>query len=127
MCSFAREPGTSRMHVRVCLAITRSGRSLPARFGSAYDGARHSAQWRFQRSGFDLSADVNLLQTGGSAERTRFSRPKIDAAKTFFRQNKKPLLTAGLHAERERNERRLPGADTLSSASFWYDLGRIFV
>ena len=129
----AADSAAAEHWVRSSLSIEKKGwGSARYEFGSflrenRYDGARHGAQLRFQRSGFDLSADVNLLQTGGSAERTRFSRPKIDVAKTFFRQNKKPLLTAGVHAERERNERRLPGADTLSSASFWYDLGRIFV
>lgn len=93
---------------------------------SLYDGARHTAQARFQHSGFDLLAEANLLQTGGVAERTRFSRPKFDLGKTFFRKDKKPWFKIGLYGERERNERRVTNADTLNRASFWYDLGRLY-
>ncbi len=93
---------------------------------SLYDGARHSAQARLQRNGFDLLAEVNLLETGGVAENTRFSRPKFDLGKTFFKKDKKPLFKIGFYGERERNERRVADADTLNRASFWYDLGRLY-
>ncbi|MCK6691112.1 MAG: hypothetical protein L6Q97_03300 [Thermoanaerobaculia bacterium] len=91
-----------------------------------YDGFRHTAQGRFQRRGFDLLAEINLLQTNGTAENSRFSRPKFDLGKTFFRKDKKPLFKIGFYGERERNERRPANADTLNRASFWYDLTRLY-
>lgn len=96
----------------------------------SYDGARHSGGWRIQRAGWHLSGDVNLLQTDGLVERSRFSRPKADLSKTFFIQKdsttRTPWLKVGLYAEREKNARRAAQADTLSTASFWYDLMRIY-
>ena len=91
-----------------------------------YDGVRHTAQGRFQRRGFDFLAEVNLLQTDGTAENTRFSRPKFDLGKTFFRKDKKPLFKIGFYGERERNKRSPANIDTLNRASFWYDLTRLY-
>ncbi len=94
---------------------------------SLYDGARHLAQARLQRAGFDVLAEINMLQTNGLTENTRFSRPKFDVAKTFFFKNKKPLFKLGVYGERERNERRPTQADTLGMTSFWYDLSRVYL
>ncbi len=95
-----------------------------------YGGARHSGGWRVQRAGWDFLGEANLLQTDGQAERTRFSRPKADLSKTFFAKNdsaaQRALLKIGLYAEREKNARRAAQADTLSAASFWYDLLRVY-
>jgi hypothetical protein len=96
------------------------------------------------------------LETEGAVENTRFSRPRVDFSKTFFgknaiRQTKAPAVSAperpsenpqfqipqapvqpgaafkiGVYGERERNERSAARADTLSRASFWYDLFRLY-
>ncbi|MBK6929334.1 MAG: hypothetical protein IPH12_00125 [Saprospirales bacterium] len=114
------------------LAVQREGwGSFRYDFGSflrqsRYDGARHTAQLRWQRNGFDASAEMNVLNTGGTVERTRFARPKVDLSKTFINAEKKALLKIGVYGERERNERRYSGSDTLQLASFWYDLGRLY-
>ncbi|MBL7775222.1 MAG: hypothetical protein JNK89_04425, partial [Saprospiraceae bacterium] len=94
---------------------------------SRYDGLRHQGQVQLQRGGFALLAEVNVLDATGAVERSRFSRPKFDLSKTFFSQKQTPLLTLGAYGERERNARRLAQADTLNPASFWYDLGRIYL
>ncbi|MBL7798413.1 MAG: hypothetical protein JNJ90_18095 [Saprospiraceae bacterium] len=91
-----------------------------------YDGVRHLALLRIQRGGFDILAEANFLDSEGQAESTYFTRPKFDVGKTFFRADKKPLFKLGMYGERERNERRSAGADTLNKASFWYDLGRLY-
>jgi len=110
----------------------------------SYDGQRHFGQMRTQRRGYALFAEANLLQTAGRLENTRFSRPKAELSKTFFFK-KTPVLSSadsplrvdstrlstpafkiGIYAERERNERRAPQADTLNRASFWYDLYRFY-
>lgn len=92
-----------------------------------YDGTRHTAQLKVQRAGFDVLAEANLLNSEGGTERTRFSRPKFDVGKTFFHAGKKPLVKIGFYGERERNERRNAGNDTLNAVSFWYDLGRLYL
>ncbi len=115
------------------LALQREGwGSVRYDFGAflrqaRYDGTRHQAQLRLQRRGFDILAELNLLRTSATPERTHFSRPKFDLGKTFFKADKKPLFKVGIYGERERNERRYSGVDTLNPASFWYDLGRLYV
>ena len=108
-----------------------------------YNGQRNFGQIHTRHKGYDFFAEANLLETEGRVERTRFSRPKGEISRTFF--SRKPRLQAlidtlrrdssglplpafkiGLYAERERNERRTPQADTLSAASFWYDLYRLY-
>lgn len=92
-----------------------------------YDGQRHLSHWRWQRNGFDLMLETNLLRSQSSMESTRFSRPKFDLNKTFFSNEKKTLLKVGLYGEREQNERRTKATDSLQVLSFWYDLARAYV
>lgn len=95
-----------------------------------YDGSRHTGGWKIQRGGWDFMGEANLLQTDGQAERSRFSRPKADFSKTFFAQkdsaSRQAWLKVGLYVEREKNARQAAQADTLSGASFWYDLMRFY-
>ncbi|MFZ4783710.1 MAG: hypothetical protein ACOYLC_15460, partial [Armatimonadaceae bacterium] len=104
-----------------------------------YEGLRHSGGWRLSSpassgnrwvQGWDFSGEANLLQTDGAAEQSRFSRPKADLSKTFFVQKDSAVHRAwikiGLYAEREKNARQAAGIDTLSQASFWYDLLRVY-
>lgn len=93
-----------------------------------YAGNRQIGQLRLQQAGFVLQGDFNLLLSDGLVEKTRFERPKIDFSKTFnASKNRKALLKTGFYGERERNRRIEAGRDTLSHASFWYDLGRIYL
>lgn len=108
--------------------------SLRYEFGAfkrqgVYEGKRHLGQLRLQKRGFGFSGEMNLLTSDGVAERTRFSRPKADFSKTFFKNDtasQRAVLRVGLYAEREKNERRAAGADTLSRAGLWYDLYRFY-
>ncbi len=111
----------------------------------SYNGQRNFGQLRTERHGYAVFAEANLLETEGRLEQTRFSRPKAEISKTFaFKKHPlsspadsltrvdslgslSPGLKIGLYAERERNERRVPHADTLSAASFWYDLYRFYI
>lgn len=128
-------------------AFTREG---------VYAGQRHFGQMRVQRRGFEVFAEGNFLNTDGTAERSRFSRPKAEVSKTFFQKknalsgaavqvdtavlngtsgdtlrqpstvHRPPSLKLGFYTERERNQRTAAGADTLSRASFWYDVYRFY-
>jgi hypothetical protein len=97
------------------------------RLGS-YNGMRQAGQIKLQKFGFDLTADLNYLQTDGKIEKTKFSRPKFDLSKSLFKAGKvkTQVLKIGLYGEREKNDRHSPGADTLTHASFWYDLLRLY-
>ncbi len=92
-----------------------------------YAGQRHLSLWRWQRRGFDLMLETNVLLSRTAAEHMRFSRPKFDFSKTFRSSDNKPILKVGLYGERERNERRISAAaDSLHPLSFWYDLTRAY-
>jgi len=113
----------------------------------SYDGIRHFGQLRLQRRSWEAFGEANFLQTAASIENTRFSRPKLEISKTIFQKKisiadatappdtsrnripgylPQPFVKIGLYAERERNERTLANADTLSQSSFWYDLYRFY-
>lgn len=96
---------------------------------AAYEGRKHFGQMRLQQKGYEGFGEVNFLSSEGSVETTRFSRPKFDFSKTFLRGDSSasaPLFKIGIYGEREKNERRNVGSDTLNRASFWYDLYRLY-
>ena len=86
--------------------------------GSIYNGEKHNVRFNFDRKGWAFRTNWNDLNTEGSSERTHFTRPNVEASKTF-----KNNIKIGAGAERERNERRT--TDTLTRASFAYDLWRV--
>ena len=86
--------------------------------GTIYNGEKHNIRFNFDRNGWAFRTNWNDLNTEGSSERTHFTRPNVEASKTFKNNVK---ILAG--AEQERNERRT--ADTLTRASFAYDLWRV--
>ncbi len=89
-----------------------------------YRGARHSAHLDFNRAGWLVQAEGSFLDALYAGQRNRFSRPRIQAGRTF---HKLGGWRAGLYGERERNERRNIQADTLAGNSFYYDLFRAFL
>lgn len=139
---FVRDWNTDNSRDTVAEQIARGGFSLENKnlgvgryeYGTfrrqgVYDGQRHFGQMRIQKHGYEFFGEMNLLTTDGAAERTRFSRPKFDISKTFFKKDtaaQKAFLKIGIYAEREKNERRAADADTLSRAGLWYDLYRFY-
>lgn len=94
-----------------------------------YSGQRHVGRFNFDKNNWHIAADANVLKTdnqlalvGGVSEKTQFSRPKLDISKTF-----KKGLKLGAQAEREKNERFDALNDTLTRASFYYDLWRAYL
>jgi hypothetical protein len=86
--------------------------------GQIYKGEKHAVRFNFDHNNWRFTGNWNDLNTEGVSEKTRFARPNFEASKTF--KNGLKILTG---AERERNERRT--SDTLTRASFAYDLVRI--
>lgn len=139
---FVRDWNTDNSRDTVAEQIARGGLALDHKksgslryeFGmfnrrAVYDGQRHYGQLKLQKNGFEYFGELNLLSTKGDVEASRFSRPKFDLSKTFFRKDssaQKAFLKVGIYGEREKNERRSTGADTLNRASFWYDLYKLY-
>ncbi len=86
--------------------------------GAIYNGEKHGIKFNFDHNNWRFNGNFNDLITNGISEKTHFSRPNFEASKIF--KNKLKLITG---IERERNERRTN--DTLTRASFAYDLWKI--
>lgn len=94
-----------------------------------YSGLRHLGGLKIGRAGWNAAGEVNVLSSKGATESTLFSRPKLDLSKTIFTGSdslRRPVIKIGIYGERENNERRLTGSDSLSAASFRYDLARFY-
>lgn len=90
-----------------------------------YEGYRQGGSVFISKKGWLLRGDGTLLNSTGQFERTKFARPKLDLSKIL---DKKTGLRAGIYLEKERNERRpTTQSDSLSKASFDYELGKIYV
>ena len=92
--------------------------------GDTYDGRKHYFNARYTDAGYHINLEGNLLSTTTDIEQTQFSRPKLSISKTFQQLNN---WTIGAYGEREKNERLDILADTLSAASFHWDLYKVFI
>ena len=124
------------------LRSPKSG-SLQYKFGgffrdSVYTGTKHFSKYAFQKNGFDIWVQGDLLTTDGigntgndNGERSEFFRPKVNIAVPLFRDSTgKKYWRGGVYGERERNSRFTKitnGIDTLNRASFYYDIARIYL
>lgn len=89
-----------------------------------YEGFRHNGQLQWKRPTWEADLQANFLESQGALESTRFFRPRFQVEKRFpFLKN----WALGAYGEREKNRREATGADTLSAASFYYDLARVYV
>lgn len=92
-----------------------------------YSGQKQGLLLKLQHRGFEWMTELNVLETTGKMEKTRYTRPKFELAKSFFKEKSTtPLFKLGLYAERERNSRNATAQTTLASNSFWYDLYRFY-
>ena len=87
-----------------------------------YNGSKHAAHFDLSRKGWNVATNWNVLNTEGSVERSKFSRPNLSFSKNF-----KNNLRIGVNADRERNERYDARTDTLTRTSFAYDAWRMSV
>lgn len=92
-----------------------------------YKGQRHAGRLGYNKNNWQILAEVNKLNTAsqglggqGGGEKSDFSRPKLDIAKTVKN------IKFGVYAEREKNQRTDATSDTLTRASFYYDLWRFY-
>ena len=100
---------------------------------SIYTGTRHLGRYVFEKNGYDILLEGNLLNTNSSQEKSQFSRPKFNLAIPFLRDSTgKKYWVAGIYGEREKNERfakveESVTSDSLRNNSFWYDLVRLYL
>ncbi|MFN4079474.1 MAG: hypothetical protein ACK4NS_01115, partial [Saprospiraceae bacterium] len=97
----------------------------------SYRGIRHKARVNASWKDFTLRAEWNALSSSGVLEDSRFSRPKFEIAKVFFKNDstqRRAWLQAGYYFERERNQRSRPNEPIgPNELSFWYDMMRCYV
>ena len=84
---------------------------------SIYKGWRHVVDMDLEYSGFRVRGQGNWLNTKGADER-EFVRPKLELSKQMNKWE------ASIYGERERQEIRSVGRDSLENGSFYYDLWR---
>ena len=117
--------------------------SLPNRSALSYDystfrrqdryaGNRHAGRYLWRERGYVVDVIGNYLDAASSFEESTFFRPKVTLAVPFARDSTgSRYWQAGVYGERERNDRFAVEngvtADTLSAASFYYDLYRAYV
>ncbi len=112
--------------------------SLQYRFGgffrdSIYTGTKHFGKYAFQKNGYNLWVQGDILNTDKTAldggEKSDFFRPKFNVTIPVFRDSSgQKYWKTGVYGERERNSRFSKitgGTDTLNLASFYYDVLKI--
>lgn len=93
-----------------------------------YNGIRHYTKLNITHAGFELNAEGSLLHSensplgGGGA--SRFFRPNISLTKTFQKLNNWKI---GVQTESEQNKRFDALNDSLTTASFYYNVYRAFL
>jgi hypothetical protein len=91
---------------------------------SIYRGMRHQMALQFDRAGWKLDAQASMLDARQVLRRDQFIRSRAELRRTIASLGGWQL---GWLGEQERNSRRDIGTDTLSAASFNYDIQRAFV
>ena len=90
----------------------------------SYTGFKHDAQFNLNKAGWVIDAYGSLLSSESLTEESRFFRPRARISKTFKALNN---WSMGAYGERERNDRFTNNSDSLSAASFYYDLYDLFL
>lgn len=85
--------------------------------GELYEGQRHTAEARWQLSGWQLSGSNSWLNSTTTTQNTRFTRPSLQLQKKFTRWNNWQL---SLSAQEEKSERRVISSDELDASSFYF-------
>ncbi len=91
---------------------------------SLYNGLRNYAAFIARPKNWNIRVEMNYLTSEDLSGKSIFSRPKINLTKTFEQLNNWQI---GVYGEREKNQRFGQGVDTLSAASFHYDLARAYI
>ncbi|MDH3651664.1 MAG: hypothetical protein OEQ53_18415, partial [Saprospiraceae bacterium] len=89
-----------------------------------FDGNKHLIQYRYSPGSFMLSGEINNVNTETLETVGSFSRPKFDISQKFGKTNP---WTLGFYFQQERNEITDLNSDTLSRASFYHDLARLYL
>jgi len=89
-----------------------------------YEGQKNVFTGRYRRGGFSFFASSDLLNADDADHNTRFYRPRIDISQAL---NKDKSWTVGWIYEQEKNQKRFTLSDTLTPASFYFDLNRFYL
>ncbi|MCB0689267.1 MAG: hypothetical protein KDC53_22170, partial [Saprospiraceae bacterium] len=91
---------------------------------SIYQGNKHVLNALYKHKGFRISATGDWLKSTVGNESSLFTRPKFDLSQALDKEHHWQI---GVYFEQEKNARRSMLADTLTAASFYYDLRRIYL
>ena len=87
-----------------------------------YSGLKNIATAFYKNKGWNTEATYNILNSETNLQKTTFLRPKALISKELYRK-----ITVGSYYEKEQNITRSLNSDSLSQASFDYDLYQFFV
>ncbi len=89
-----------------------------------YQGNRHHSLASWRHGGFMVRGVWNTLNANLQESTSNFRRPRFEMAQSFGKDRQ---WTFGFYFEEERNARKDAFQDTLLAASFYYDLGRLYL
>lgn len=86
---------------------------------TVYTGLRHVLNANLKQGGLALLANASLLQANSQSETSSFLRPRLDLSYSIRRWRG---FKIGIYGEQEQNRRIAAGTDSLSAASFYYNV-----
>lgn len=91
---------------------------------SLYQGNKNLVSLDYRHEGFSFSAKGDWLDSELGNTQSLFTRPKIDISQML---DKARTWQVGFYFEQEKNDQRSIQSDTITPASFYYDLRRIYL
>ena len=89
-----------------------------------YEGTQHYLDGKFIKKGWNITGTGKYLSSEGYGERSTFLRPKITLQKAISHLGG---WNIGYGYEKEKNEVKLSGDDTVTDRSFDFEVNRIFI
>jgi len=88
--------------------------------GGGYKGFMHTLNGQLRPGQWGMKWDASLLTTGGGQVQSSFLRHRDEVTRTIG------SWIPGIRFEQERNEKRLPGSDSLSREAFHFRIAEVF-
>jgi hypothetical protein len=90
---------------------------------SVYNGVRHLLTSDIRHNGLVFNTVASYLQSKTATEASSFFRPRFDLSYSIKQLSK---LKFGIYGEQEQNRQKMLSADTLSVASFYYNVLKFY-